>query len=166
MHSKRYIKIDYGPKMCWYPQIGKLCWYPHSNKLCWYPQIGKLCWYLQIGKLCWYPQIGKLCWYPHANKLLQKFAIFNKAINTHSRGLTEQHSYVWEPHHGCLHKVKKVCWYPQIGKLCWSPHANKLLQKFAIFNKAINTHSRGLTEQHSYVWEPHRGCLHKVKKVC
>ena len=67
-------------------------------------------------KLCWYPQIGKLCWYPHSNKLLQKCVIFNKAINTHSRGSTEQHFYVWEPHRGCLHKVKKVCWCHFIGE--------------------------------------------------
>ena len=67
-------------------------------------------------KMCWYPQIGKLCWYPHANKLLQKCVIFNKAINLHSRGPTEQHFYVWEPRRGCLHKVKKVCWCPFIGE--------------------------------------------------
>ena len=30
--------------------------------------------------------------------------------------------------------------------------------------KAINIHSRAPTEQYLYVWEPHRGCLHKVKK--
>ena len=70
----------------------------------------------RLRKLCWYPQTGKLCWYPHANKLLQKFEIFNKAINTHPRGLTEQHSYVWEPHRGCLHKVQKLCWCPFIGE--------------------------------------------------
>ena len=61
-------------------------------------------------KMCWYPQIGKLCWYPHSNKLLQKCMIFNKAINLHSRGPMEQYFYVWEPHRGCFHKVKKVCW--------------------------------------------------------
>ena len=38
------------------------------------------------------------------------------------------------------------------------PPANKLLQKCVIFNKAINVHSRGPTEQYLYVWEPHRGC--------
>ena len=70
----------------------------------------------QIGKLRLYPQIGKLCWYRHANKLLQKCVIFNKAINLHSRGPTEQHFYVWELHRGCLHKVKKVCWCPFIGE--------------------------------------------------
>ena len=32
----------------------------------------------------------------------------------HSRGPTEQYFYVWEPHCGCLHKVKKVQWYPLI----------------------------------------------------
>ena len=65
-------------------------------------------------KMCWYPQIGKLCWYPPANKLLQKCVIFNnKAINSHSRGPTEQYFYVWEPHRGCLRKVKKV---PFIGE--------------------------------------------------
>ena len=36
------------------------------------------------------------------------------------------------------------------------PPANKLLQKCAIFNEAINMHSRGLAEQHFYIWEPHR----------
>ena len=62
---------------------------------------GTLCLYLTKGsharlrKLCWYSQIAKLCWYPHANKLLQKCAIFNKAINLHSRGPTEQYLYVW-----------------------------------------------------------------------
>ena len=49
---------------------------------------------------------------PHANKLLQKCAISNKAINMHSGGPAEQHFYVWEPHRGCLNKVKKVRWYP------------------------------------------------------
>ena len=79
-------------------------------------KVTKVCWYPQIGKLCWYPPIGKLCWYPHANKLLQKYVIFNKAINLHSRGPTEQYFYVWEPHCGCLHKVKKVCWCLFIGE--------------------------------------------------
>ena len=51
---------------------------------------------------------------PHANKLLQKFVLFNKAINLHSRAPTDQHFYVWEPHRGCLHKVKNVCWCPFI----------------------------------------------------
>ena len=60
----------------------------------------------------WYK--GKVHWYPHANKLLQKYAISNKAINIHSRGPTEQHFFVWEPDCGCLHKVKKVPWYPLI----------------------------------------------------
>ena len=70
----------------------------------------------QIGKLCWYPQIGKLCRYPHANKLLQKCVIFNRVINLHSRGPTEQCFYVWEPHRGCQNKVKKVCWCHFIGE--------------------------------------------------
>ena len=39
-----------------------------------------------------------------------------KAINMHSRGPTEQYFYVSEPHRGCLHKVKKVRWYPLIKK--------------------------------------------------
>ena len=57
-----------------------------------------------------------MCWYPHAIKLLQKCVIFNEAINLHSRGPTEQHFYVWEPHCGCLHKVKKVQFYtPLVG---------------------------------------------------
>ena len=58
-------------------------------------------------------------WYPHAIKLLhhtEKYSISNKAINMHSRGPTEQYFYIWEPHCGCLHKVKKVCWYPQLKR--------------------------------------------------
>ena len=46
---------------------------------------------------------------------------FNKAINMHSRGPTEQHFYVWEPHCGYLHKVKRA-------------------------NGAINMHSKGSNE--------------------
>ena len=49
------------------------------------------------------------------------------------------------------------------------PHANKLLhnvEKCAISNKAINMHSRWPTGQYFCVLEPHRGCLHKVKKMC
>ena len=30
------------------------------------------------------------------------------------RGPTEQHFYVWEPHHGCLHKLEKVSWCPLV----------------------------------------------------
>ena len=55
-----------------------------------------------------------MSWYPRVNKLLQKCVIFNEAINMHSRGPAEQHFYIWEPHHGCLHKVKKVSWGPLI----------------------------------------------------
>ena len=54
----------------------------------------------------WYK--GKVGWYPHANKLLKKCA----AVNMHSRGPTEQYFYVWEPHRGCLHKVKKCTGTP------------------------------------------------------
>ena len=36
------------------------------------------------------------------------------AKNLHYRGSTEQHFYVWEPHCGYLHKVKKVSWHPLI----------------------------------------------------
>ena len=61
-------------------------------------------------------KVEKMRWYPHANKLLQKCVIFNKAMNLHSRGPTEQYFYVWESHCGCLHKVKKVCWCPFIGE--------------------------------------------------
>ena len=60
------------------------------------------------------PSNWKMCWYPHTNKLFQKCVIFNETINLHSRGSTEQHFYVWEPRCGCLHKVKKVCWYSLI----------------------------------------------------
>ena len=57
-----------------------------------------------------------MSWYPHAIKLLhiEKCVISNKAINMHSRGLMEQFFGVLEPHRGCLHKVKKVRWYPLI----------------------------------------------------
>ena len=74
-----------------------------------------------------------MSWYPLANKLLhhmEKCAISNKAIKTSSRGPTEQYCYVWEPYHGCLHKVRKVRWYPSLKKA----------------NRAINMHSRGQTE--------------------
>ena len=67
--------------------------------------------------------------YPHAKKLLQKCVISNKAINMRSRGPTEQQFYVWKPHCGCLHKVKKVLWYPSLKRA----------------NGAINIHSRGST---------------------
>ena len=97
-------------------KVEKVVLVPPDWKIVLVPPDWKIVLVPQIGKLCWYPQIGKLCWYPHANKLLQKFAIFNKAINTHSRGLTEQHSYIWEPHCGCLHKVKKVCWCHFFGE--------------------------------------------------
>ena len=56
---------------------------------------------------------------PHAIKLLHhtiKYSISNKAINMHSRGPTEQYFCVLEPHRGCLHKVKKMRWYPLIKK--------------------------------------------------
>ena len=40
------------------------------------------------------------------------------------RGPTEQHFYVWEPHLGCLNKVKKVSWYPLTKEgQCW--HQNE-----------------------------------------
>ena len=58
-----------------------------------------------------------MSWYPLANKLLhhiEKCAISNKAIETSSRGPTEQYFYIWELYHGCLHKVKTVRWYPLI----------------------------------------------------
>ena len=45
------------------------------------------------------------------------------------------------------------------------PHANELLQKCAISNEVMNMHSRGPAEQHLYVWESHRGYLHKAEKV-
>ena len=53
---------------------------------------------------------------PHPIKLLQKCAIFNDVTNMHFRGPAEQHFCVWEPHRGCLNKVKKVRWYPLIGE--------------------------------------------------
>ena len=38
----------------------------------------------------------------------------------HSRGPTEQYLCALEPHHGCLHKVKKVYWCPLIKEGQWS----------------------------------------------
>ena len=82
--------------------------------------------------------ISQMSWYPHANKLLhyiekcpstpcyqmlhniRKCAISNRAINMHYRRPTKQHFHVLEPHRGCLHKVKKVSWYPLIKKGQWS----------------------------------------------
>ena len=55
-------------------------------------------------------------------------------------------------------KVEKNVLVPPDWKNVLVPPANKLLQKCVIFNKAINLHSRGPTEQHFYVWEPHRRC--------
>ena len=62
-------------------------------------------------------------------------------------------------------------WYKgkDIRKNVLVPHADKLLhhtEECVISNNAINMHSRGPTEQHFCALEPHRGCLHKVKKVC
>ena len=45
---------------------------------------------------------------------------------------------------------------PSKRKMVSYPHANKLLQKCVIFNKAINMHSREPAEQHFYVWETNR----------
>ena len=75
------------------------------------------------------PPYGKMSWYPHAIKLLQKWVIFNEAINLHSRGPTEQHLYVLEPHRGCLHNLKKCPGTPSLKRA----------------NRAINMHSRGPT---------------------
>ena len=47
---------------------------------------------------------------------------------------------------------------PRSENCAGTRNSNELLQKFVIFNKAINLHSRGPTEQYFYVWEPHRGC--------
>ena len=80
-------------KLCWYPQIGKNVLVPPDMKNVLVPPDWKKC----PGT----PRLEKMSWYPSANKLLQKCVIFNKAINLHSRGLTEQYSYVWEPHRGC-----------------------------------------------------------------
>ena len=60
-------------------------------------------------------------------------------------------------------------WYKgkDIRKMCWYPHGNKLLhhiEKCVISNNAINMYSRGPTEQHICTLEPHRECLHEVKK--
>ena len=40
-----------------------------------------------------------------------------------------------------------------------------ILKNIPFQTKAINMHSRGPTEQYFCVLEPHRGCLHMVKKV-
>ena len=69
-------------------------------------------WY--IGK-----DIRKNVLVPYAIKLLhhiEKCVISNKAINMHSRGPTKQYFYVWEPHRGYFHKVKKVFWYPPLKR--------------------------------------------------
>ena len=50
----------------------------------------------------------------------KKCATFNEALNMHSRGPAEQHFYIWEPHHGCLNKVKKVRWCSLIKEGKWS----------------------------------------------
>ena len=56
---------------------------------------------------------------------------FNKAINIHSGGTTEQHFYVWEPRCGYLHKVKKA-------------------------NGAINMHSKGSNKLLQNIDPPYR----------
>ena len=117
----------------------------------------------------WYK--GKVRWYPHAIKLLhhtEKYSISNQAINMHSGGPTEQYVCVLEPHRGHLHKAKKVRWYPLMKRgqqshknenCTGTPMLTNCSKKCAISNKAINMHSRGPTEQHFYVWEPHCGYL-------
>ena len=84
----------------------------------------------------------------------------------HSRGPPEQYFYVLEPHRWCLHKVKKVCWYPLIKEGQWSHKIEHCTgtamltncsKKCAISNKAINIHSRGPAEQFSCFLEPHCG---------
>ena len=66
---------------------------------------------------------------------------FNKATNMHSRGPTEQHFYVWEPHHGYLHKLKKVSWCPLIKE-------GHLSHKYAIASpvEPMNLLSKGPNE--------------------
>ena len=73
-----------------------------------------------------------------------------------------------------LHHIEKCPGTPMLSncsiilKNVPVPHAIKLLhniEKCAISNKAINMHYRRSIEQHFCVLEPHRGCLHKVKKV-
>ena len=71
----------------------------------------------------------------------EKYSISNKAINMHSRGPTEQHFYVWEPHRGYLHKVKKVSWCPLIKE-------GQLSHKYAIASSVepMNLLSKGSNE--------------------
>ena len=79
----------------------------------------------------------------------------------HYIGPTEHFSCVLEPHCECLHKVKKMSWYPHATKLlhhienCPSTtmlsNYSIILKKCVISNKAINMHSRGSMEQYFYV---------------
>ena len=66
---------------------------------------------------------------PMLSNHIEKCVISNKAINMHSRWPTEQYFSALEPHSGCLHKVRKVFWYPSLKRA----------------NRAINMHSRGPT---------------------
>ena len=52
------------------------------------------------------PTHWKTSWYPLPS--------LKRAINIHSKGPMEQYLCALEPHHGCLHKVKKVSWCPLI----------------------------------------------------
>ena len=101
-------------------------------------KLRKLCWYPQIGKMSWYPQIGKNVLVPPDWKNVLVPPDWKKCPGTP--------------------RLEKCPGTPRLEKMSWYPPANKLLQKCVIFNKAINLDSRGLTEQYSYVWEPHRGC--------
>ena len=79
----------------------------------------------------------------------------------------------WKPHplrstliDVCLRKHQWRRSVPgfQLNSMCQSI-TNSWYKVKCDFNKAINMHSRGPTEQHFYVWEPRCGYLHKVKRA-
>ena len=99
--EKIVLVLPYSKKCPGTPRLEKCPGTPRLKKCPGTPRLEKCPGTPILKNMSWYPQIGKMSWYPHANKLLQKCVIFNKAINLHSRGLTEQHFYVWEPHRWC-----------------------------------------------------------------
>ena len=67
---------------------------------------------------------------------------FNKAINMHSRGSTEQHFYIWEPHCGYPH-IKEGQWSHNIGKWSRTPmfyttNTNKLTSYITSWTANVN----------------------------
>ena len=67
----------------------------------------------------------------------------------HSRGPTEQHFYIWEPHRGCLHKVKKVGSYPLIKK-------DQLSHNIGKWSRTPNYYTTG---------EDHNFLVHGIRRV-